>query len=310
MWVGAGLILGMLVGGGWWCFGPVSVKDEPGTFVVPQEQAGWDTASKLVEERFIRSQAGFRILSGRTKIESGGYRLNRNMNVWQVVKKLAGPPDLAWVTISYCLRREQIGEILGEKLGWDAKKLDRWNAIGKEGQYYPDTYLVPVDEVVEVTAQRFFDRFNEKMAPLMDKFLVENILWTTGVKIASLIARESGGPDDMKLISGIIWNRLNSDMRLQIDSTMQYTRGKADGKWWGSIDLAEKRKDSPYNTYLYKGLPPTPICSPGIEAIEAAVEPEETDCLFYLHDSSGQIHCAKTYEEHVQNIKWYYGSGV
>src|SRR3989344_3636067 len=126
MWVGAGLILGMLVGGGWWCFGPVSVKDEPGTFVVPQEQAGWDTASKLVEERFIRSQAGFRILSGRTKIESGGYRLNRNMNVWQVVKKLAGPPDLAWVTISYCLRREQIGEILGEKLGWDAKKLDRW----------------------------------------------------------------------------------------------------------------------------------------------------------------------------------------
>jgi UPF0755 protein len=79
----------------------------------------------------------------------------------------------------------------------------------------------------------------------------------------------------------------------------------ANGKWWGSIDLAQKKSDSPYNSYLTKGLPPTPICSPNINAIEAALNPEETDCLFYLHDVYKEIHCAKTYKEHLANIEKY-----
>jgi len=87
---------------------------------------------------------------------------------------------------------------------------------------------------------------------------------------------------------------------------MQYTLGKnSEGKWWGSIDINEKQNDSPYNSYLYKGLPPTPICSPNINYIEAALHPEETDCLFYLHDSKQQIHCSKTYEGHLENIEKY-----
>ena len=95
-------------------------------------------------------------------------------------------------------------------------------------------------------------------------------------------------------------------MPLQIDATMQYTLGKkANGSWWGGIDLTEKQSDSPYNSYLYKGLPPTPICNPNIDAIEAALNPEETDCLFYLHDGNKQIHCAKTYKEHLANIEKY-----
>ena len=110
----------------------------------------------------------------------------------------------------------------------------------------------------------------------------------------------------MKLISGIIWNRLDKGMPLQIDATMQYTLGKNNqGKWWGSINIKEKQNDSLYNSYLHKGLPPTPICSPNIDYIEAALNPEETDCLFYLHDNFKQIHCSVTYEEHLQNIKKY-----
>ena len=95
-------------------------------------------------------------------------------------------------------------------------------------------------------------------------------------------------------------------MRLQIDATMQYTLGKNEnGSWWGSIDLDQKRKDSSYNSYLHEGLPPTPICSPNIEFIEAALNPEETDCIYYLHDQNRQIHCAKTYMEHKENINKY-----
>ncbi|PIV70553.1 aminodeoxychorismate lyase, partial [Candidatus Roizmanbacteria bacterium CG17_big_fil_post_rev_8_21_14_2_50_39_7] len=77
------------------------------------------------------------------------------------------------------------------------------------------------------------------------------------------------------------------------------------GQWWGSIDLKEKQNDSPYNSYLHKGLPPTPICSANIDYIEAALNPDETDCLFYLHGRNKQIHCAKTYEEHLENIETY-----
>ena len=87
---------------------------------------------------------------------------------------------------------------------------------------------------------------------------------------------------------------------------MQYTRGKKpDGSWWGSIDLAQENLDSPYNTYLYKGLPPTPICSPSMTSIETVLNPEQTDCLYYLHDKNREIHCAKTYAQHKQNILLY-----
>lgn len=304
-WVVAGVMLGVLIGGGWWMVGPVSMKDEPGIFIVPEKQAGWEAAGELVKQGFIRSETGYWMLYGGKPVVPGGYRLNKNMNVLQIVKKLAGKPELAWVRWSACIRREQVGEILAEKLEWNTEKLESWNKLDEEGQYYPDTYLIPVDETAEATAQRFIDRFNEKMAPLLDGFMKKNILWTTGVKIGSLIAREAAGPEDAKIISGVIWNRLDQGIRLQIDATMQYTRGKVDGRWWGTIDLAEKRKDSPYNTYLYKGLPPTAICNPAIEYIEAALNPEETECLYYLHDPAGQIHCAKTYEGHRENIRDY-----
>lgn len=235
------------------------------------------------------------------------------MNAWEVMNKITGRPDLAWVTVSGCQRKEQIGEKLAAVLGWSDETLKKWNIVYTsvspeyfEGVYYPDTYLIPTDESGEQVAKRFIDRFNEKFAPLAEKYAAANIKWTTGLKIASLIAREAAGTTDMKVISGVIWNRLNIGMPLQIDATMQYTLGKKpDGPWWGVVDLAEKQNDSPYNSYLYKGLPPTPICSPNIAAIEAALNPEPTDCLFYLHDGDKQIHCAKTYEEHLANIRKY-----
>jgi UPF0755 protein len=265
----------------------------------------------------VKNIKGFQFLylwfSGGGTIKPGGYRLNKNMNAWQVMKRVTGKPDLLWVTITGCPRKEQIGEKLADILEWDASKLEQWNTTFTaenfdytEGIYYPDTYLIPADEAPAAVAKRFVDRFNEKFAPLTDAYIAKNIKWTTGLKIASLIGRESGGTDDMKLISGIIWNRLDQGMVLQIDATMQYTHGKrSDGTWWGPVDLKEKQSDSPYNSYLHKGLPPTPICSPTIEIIEAALNPQDTDCLYYLHDRARQIHCAATYAGHKANIEKY-----
>ncbi|MCX6730546.1 MAG: endolytic transglycosylase MltG [Candidatus Roizmanbacteria bacterium] len=286
-------------------------------FIVPQNQEGFNVIQKLDEGKFIKNKMVFDLFKNtfllHITIEPGGYQLNNNMWAWDILNKLNGKPDLAWVRFGGCLRKEQIGEILKSALGWSDEELNKWNTHYTntkpeyfEGVYYPDTYLIPVNESGDKVAQRLINRFNEKFAPLADKYIQANIRWVTGLKIASLIAREAAGKTDMHLISGIIWNRLDVGMPLQIDSTMQYTLGKnSEGKWWGSIDIGEKQNDSLYNSYLYKGLPPTPICSPNIDYIEAALNPEETDCLFYLHDSKQQIHCAKTYEEHLKNIDIY-----
>jgi len=310
------IILASLVYG-WTLFGPVGTSKQLEVFIVPEVKGGFDLVAELNKQKFIKNTKAFQYLINTfakdKEIKSGGFRLSQNMNAWQILKKVTGKPDLAWVVISFCPRKEQVGEKLASALGWSQEELTKWNTVYTktkpeyfEGVYYPDTYLLPVDETGAQIAQRLINHFNEKFAPLSDKFIAKNIKWTTGLKIASLIAREAGGVDDMKIISGIIWNRLNEGMPLQIDATMQYTLGKdANGSWWGTIDLSEKQKDSPYNSYLYKGLPPTPICSPNIDAIEAALDPLETDCLYYLHDDNKQIHCAKTYKEHLVNIKKY-----
>ncbi len=299
----------------WNFLGPVNNSSDNITFIVPQNKGSFNLADELYSNNLIKNKKSFELLfdyfSSSTIIKEGGYNLSKSMNSWEIIKNITDEQDLFWVNIYACPRKEQVGEKLAEILKWDQTQLSEWNKLNIdtdyfEGVYYPDTYLIPKDETVKQISTRFINRFNEKMAPLTDKFYEANIKWTTGVKIASLIAREAAGREDAKLISGIIWNRLNTDMRLQIDATMQYTLGKnANGSWWGAIDLKQKQLDSPYNSYRNEGLPPTPICSPNIDFIEAAISPEETDCIFYLHDSTKQIHCAKTYEEHKENIKLY-----
>ena len=301
----------------WYFFGPVDGKKESEIFIIPKNQDGFDLVQKLEEKKFIKKNKVLEYYLNTfvffSDVKPGGYKLSRNMWALDVFKKINGKPDLVWVSYSNCLRKEQIGEILAEALGWTQEELTKWNTAYTnqkpeyfEGVYYPDTYLIPVDENGDQVAKRLINRFNEKFAPYVDKYIEANIRWVTGLKIASLIAREAAGTNDMKLISGIIWNRLDKGIPLQVDATMQYTLGKnSQGKWWGSIDIKEKQKDSPYNSYLHKGLPPTPICSPNIDYIEAALNPEETKCLFYLHDHLKQIHCAETYKEHLKNIKEY-----
>jgi UPF0755 protein len=298
-------------------FGPPGKSAETKVFVVPVDQSQFDVAKSLESQHFVQNADFFAFLldnfSKISGVQSGGYRLSSNMNAWAVMKKITGSPDLKWVTISFCARKEQIGEKLAQVLEWNASQLDEWDNLYSdtsdeyfEGVYYPDTYLLPIDETPAQIAERFIDNFNSKFASYGKEALAKNIKWTTVLKIASLIGREAAGKKDMGLISGIIWNRLDSGMPLQIDATMSYTLGKnINGSWWGTIDIAQKRSSSPYNTYKYKGLPPTPICSPNTDMIAAAINPESTDCLYYLHDPAGEIHCAKTYAQHLQNIKTY-----
>lgn len=287
----------------------------------------------LKEQGYIRSEWAFNYVLKKKgweeKIQPGAYKVSKGMNAWQLAEVLASEPYMKWVVIPEGLRKEQIAELIGEALGWDQEAKKKW--VGNytsmkydeiEGVYFPDTYLLPKDETGLQIADRLRAKFNEKFASYADKFLEANIKWTTALKLASIVQREAAGKSDMPLVAGILWNRLLKDMKLETDATVQYIRdslihyGKepndvqlagysSEGDWWKPIKAEDISIKSPYNTYLNKGLPPHPICNPGLDAIDAVLNSAETECLYYLHDSSGQIHCAKTYEEHQKNIENY-----
>lgn len=295
---------------------PKSQKQE--VFTIALKSAEPAIIDKLKSQEFIRNTWAFNLvlsIKGKhNKIESGGYYISKNMNIWQVVSKLSSSPDMKWVVIPEGLRKEEIGEILAKTFNWSSEELNKWSNTYTamkfdyiEGVYFPDTYLIPVKENGLDIASRMIRHFDEKFASYSPQFAQQNIIWTTGLRLASIVQREAAGKQDMPLIAGILWNRLvKEEMKLEIDATVQYARGKTDKGWWTPIKASDITEiDSPYNTYKYKGLPPHPISNPGINAIEAVLNPTETDCLYYLHDDNRQIHCAVTYEEHVVNIEKY-----
>lgn len=291
---------------------------------------------KLKEQGYIRNEWAFNYVlkkkSWQGKIQPGAYKVSKAMNAWQLAEVLVSEPYMKWVVIPEGLRKEQIAELIGDTLGWDQETKEKWISNYTtmkyeevEGIYFPDTYLIPTDETPLQVADRLRAKFNEKFQPYTEKFIEANIKWTTALKIASLVQREAASKEDMPLIAGIIWNRLLHDppMKLEIDATVQYARDSiahydkepndiqpsrysSEGDWWTPIKVEDKQIESPYNTYLNKGLPPHPICNPGLDAIDAVLNAAETECLYYLHDSERQIHCAKTYEEHKKNIEKYF----
>ena len=296
-------------------FSALAPQEQEKIFIVSRNQTQAQTLDKLKTQGLIRNENAFKIVLffKRRQIAPGGYNVSANMSAWQLAEKLTSAPDLKWVVIPEGWRKEQIGELLQQTFGWSNDELDRWDTVYTkmnidytEGTYFPDTYLIPVGESGLDIAKRMTQNFDTQFAPYMTQFAQQNIKWTTGLTMASIIQREAAGNGDMPLIAGILWNRLNQGMNLQIDATVQYARGNTGAGWWAPISPDDiKNIDSPYNTYENAGLPPHPICNPGLAAIDAVLHPAQTDCLYYLHDANRQIHCAVTYQEHQANIETY-----
>ena len=122
------------------------------------------------------------------------------------------------------------------------------------------------------------------------------------ITMASLLEKEVKAFEDKKLVSGILWKRLENKMPLQVDATITYITGKKSSK----VSLDETKIDSPYNTYKYKGLPPGPISNPGLESIVAAIYPKKLDYLYYLSTPEGETIFSKTFEEHKRAKEQYF----
>ncbi len=215
-------------------------------------------------------------------------------------------PYMRIVRVEPGLRKEEIAQVLENKLDWEeADKKEFISLANVEGHYFPKTYLIFKDEKPSTVTANMTTEFNNQVKKVKKPKSMQVINQDMALKIASIIQREAAGKQDMNLISGIIWNRIFSDMKLQVDATLQYAKGNAENGWWGKVTSEDKKIDSSYNTYLYQGLPPSPIANPSLEAIVAAYNPQKTSCLFYLHDKNRKIHCAKTYEQHKKNIEKY-----
>lgn len=263
---------------------------------------------KLKEQGYIRSEWVFNYVLKKKgwqgKIEPGGYRISKGMDAWLLADTLVNHPYQKWIVIPEGLRKEEIAEMVQEKIGWPEVEERRFLSWTKEGYLFPDTYLLNVDYTGQEVADRMKNKFNEEVADLFKEAEENNILNDTLIVLASLVQREAGNEEQMPLIAGIIWNRWLQDMKFEIDATVQYALGES-GNWWPKIKPENYKTDSPYNTYLHKGRPPAPICNPGLAAIDAVINSEDSEYLYYLHDSEGQIHPAETYEEHLENIENY-----
>ena len=260
----------------------------------------------LVQNRF--SEMVLRVmLALKGDIQPGGYEFTRGMGAVSTALSVS-EPQYEYILIFDGFRKGQIGEIIGEKLEWSQEKIAEFGETaqicslkGDEGFLASGTYLIHKKEDIEVVQETMQKTFDEVLAEL--GINEEAVSLSDVITIASLIQREAAGKSDMRLISGIIHNRLEIGMPLQIDATLQYARG-TEGNWWPVPRPEDKKIDSFFNTYMYEGLPPAPIATPGKEAIRAALNPIITDCMFYLHDSRKNIHCATNYEQHKKNIAY------
>lgn len=175
------------------------------------------------------------------------------------------------------------------------------SAEGTEGYLFPDTYTFFATATATEIVTKMRSHYETKLAPLRLEILNSKHTEQEIITMASLIEGEARTTESRKLVAGILWNRIEHRMPLQVDAVFPYILGTSTPK----VSLDHLQIESPYNTYRNKGLPPTPINNPGIDAIESALHPTQTDFLFYLTDSEGVMHYAKDFEEHKVNKRTY-----
>jgi cell division protein YceG involved in septum cleavage len=220
------------------------------------------------------------------------------------------------VTVNPGTRKEQVAALFGKSLRWDSATQKLFTNLPpvsnedlNEGTIAPGDYAVSGDSSVAMVQTEIKARFDETVLSRYTPDVQKVVPLNEGLTIASILERETSDPDEMRLISGILWNRIFAGMKLQMDSTLQYAKANGRGTWWPQVVPRDKYINSPYNTYQNVGLPPGPISNPSVAAVLAALNPKKTTCLFYFHDDDGDFHCSDTYVEHVAELKKEYGRG-
>jgi UPF0755 protein len=180
-----------------------------------------------------------------------------------------------------------------------------------EGYLFPDTYRLPQNAGARDLIERMLDTFDTRVPPEMRaQAAAQGRSLHDVIILAAIVEREAVLPRERATIASVYLNRLAAGMKLDADPTVQYALGQP-GDWWPQITADDYvAVDSPWNTYLYPGLPPGPIANPGLESIKAVLAPEDTPYLFFMRDcdaDDGSHLFAATEEEHLNNYARCYG---
>ncbi len=329
------LILGLISLGIWIWWG-VYFPKMPGSkteilFSIEKGQGLADISANLKREGIIKSKFLFdlfTLIQGLQKnLQAGNYSLSPSMNIPQIVEKLTQGDTLKEkITIIEGWNLRDIGwylenkgmfqaEELFEVVGFPAVDYSKTQDLPQpkdfseefeflrakpanvslEGYLFPDTYEIDPKAGIEDIVKKMLQNFEEKITPdLKEEIEKQGKTLHQVLTMASLLEKEFENYEDKQIAAGILWKRLREGWPLQVDATLTYLTGK------GSLQLTKKdlQIDSPYNTYKYYGLPPGPICNPGLESIKAAIYYKESPYWFYLTTPEGETIFSKTLREH------------
>lgn len=300
----------------------ISLPVEPGssskTEIIIQPGESLDQIiNNLHREKLIRSRVAAKvniIAQGLSKkIQAGYFYLSPSETLNTITSKLTSSnTKQIWITFPEGLRREEIALMVFKKFS-EENPQSNFNpqdfirlTTTLEGRLFPDTYAFDLNANTEKVVNRLNQEF-EKNIELLEISPNQREI----VVLASLLERESRKSEEMPIIAGIISKRIEFGWPLQIDATIQYAISSSqclqlDCDWWPSyLTPNDLKVDSYYNSYLNQGLPPAPICNPGYTSLKSAANPEVSDYWFYLHGLDGEIHFARTIEEHQQNVCLY-----
>lgn len=298
-------------------------------FVVESGQTVQEIGQSLIDQDIIKSEFMFKLylyLKGQqTDVQAGTYNLE-SMNIIELTKKFVSGQTGNEVTLKFIegwtlkemsdyLSEQKLTNCLvcGSTSFLNLTKVGNFKSVysflddvseeSLEGFIFPDTYRVYRDSSTSDIIQKALDNFEDKLtSALQTEITAQGKELYNIIKVASIIEMEVPNEEDRKIVSGILWKRLDDDMLLQVDSSLKYVIGKKDRN---ALTFKELETDSPYNTYKYKGLPPTPISNPGESAIRAAIYPKDSNYWYYLSTDEGETIFSETGEEHEANVEKY-----
>lgn len=272
-----------------------------------------DIVEKFEEEGYVRSSTMLllylRVFYDNENIKAGIYNFTEPLSTQAVAHTISeiGPDDpLISITFPEGSTVSQIAAIADEHL--EEFDLNTFLSYAKdyEGYLFPETYFVPDNYTDALLFDLMKDAATTELSTLSLQIDAHPLTEYEILILASIIEREANTPESMRYVSSILQNRMEIGMPLQADATIEYTLDTPLGELApGQLAQELRRTDSPYNTYLNTGLPPTPIGNPGIDSITAVLEPADTDYFYYITGNDGEFYYAKTLDEHNYNIARY-----
>ncbi len=284
---------------------PINFRTES-VFHIEEGDGLSQIAVNLKGSGFIKSSFLFKTIvyvTGNSRnIVAGDYYFHYRLGLVEIISRLvSGKHGLEEIriTIPEGLNIKEVAQIFKEHLSlFDVAEFLR---DAPEGFLFPDTYFVLPNSSSTDLISRMKNNFDKKIEPLRSDISMSGITTEDLIIMASIIEEEAKTEEAKKIVSGILWKRIELGMPLQVDATFSYINGKNTY----TLTAEDLKINSPYNTYTNLGLPPTPISNPGIESIEAALYPTPTEYVYFLSDLDGNMYYAEDFEGHQRNRELY-----